>query len=318
MSKRAKLKREKNMTYRKAPQNYDEWLLDRQQNPSIGASQSAAVLGVHPWMTAVELWNELVNGFQPKEDNLAMYLGREMEPILRDLFQRETGMKVKQDNKIRIHDKYSFLTTNLDGMVVGEKVPVEFKTTAKKWDGEIPDHYFVQLQHQMMITGAPHIYFASLSLGYDKQMIIEKYNRDDKFISDLESSLVKFWHKSVEGNVAPECQSIADANLLYDKVEEDVVQADDSIYNIAIQLRSLNEEKSKCDDEIKKLKLQLMTVLENKQVLEYNGHELVTWKQSKERTHFDKDQFKKDHPDIYNKYIYKKPGSRRFVLKKEL
>lgn len=307
------------MTYRKAPENYDEWLLDRQQNPSIGASQSAAVLGLHPWMTAVELWDELVNGFQPKEDNLAMYLGREMESILRDLFYRETGMKVKQDNKIRIDEEYDFLTTNLDGMVVGEKIPVEFKTTAKKWDGEIPDHYFVQLQHQMMITNSPSIYFASLSMGYDKQMIIEKYNRDDEFINKLRKSLVDFWNINVQGKVAPECQTINDANTLYANVsEEDIVQADKDIYDIVWKLRSHNIQKSESDREIRHCKLQLMTILENKQVIEYNGSELVTWKPTKDRVLFDKEKFKNENPDMYNKYLLSKKGSRRFVLKKEL
>lgn len=307
------------MTYRKAPKNYDEWLLDRQQNPSIGASQSAAVLGLHPWMTAVELWDELVNGFQPKEDNLAMYLGREMESILRDLFYRETGMKVKQDNKIRIDEEYDFLTTNLDGMVVGEKIPVEFKTTAKKWDGEIPDHYFVQLQHQMMITNSPSIYFASLSMGYDKQMIIEKYNRDDEFINKLRKSLVDFWNINVQGKVAPECQTINDANTLYANVsEEDIVQADKDIYDIVWKLRSHNIQKSESDREIRHCKLQLMTILENKQVIEYNGSELVTWKPTKDRVLFDKEKFKNENPDMYDKYLLSKKGSRRFVLKKEL
>ena len=307
------------MTYRIAPKNYDDWLLDRKQNPSIGASQSAAVLGVHPWLTAVELWNELVNGFQPAEDNLAMYLGREMEPILRDLFFRETGLKVKQDNKIRIHGENPFITTNLDGMVVGEKVPVEFKTTAQKWDGEIPDHYFVQLQHQMMVTDAPYIYFASLSLGFNKQMVIEKYKRDDKFIKNLMDTLVEFWKINVEGNVAPECQTIGDANLLYRTVSEDeILQADDYIYNIAVQLRACNSQKSECDNDINRLKLQLMTALEEKQVLEYNGHLLATWKKTKDREHFDKKSFKHDHPEIYSKYVSMKEGNRRFVLKKEL
>ena len=307
------------MTYRKAPENYDEWLLDRKQNPSIGASQSAAVLGLHPWMTAVELWDELVNGFQPKEDNLAMYLGREMESILRDLFYRETGMKVKQDNKIRIDEEYDFLTTNLDGMVVGEKIPVEFKTTAKKWDGEIPDHYFVQLQHQMMITNSPSIYFASLSMGYDKQMIIEKYNRDDEFINKLRKSLVDFWNINVQGKVAPECQTINDANTLYANVsEEDIVQADKDIYDIVLKLSSHNRQKSESDREIKHCKLQLMTLLENKQVIEYNGSELVTLKPTKDRVLFDKAKFKNENPDMYDKYLLSKKGSRRFVLKKEL
>jgi len=307
------------MTYRKAPKDYDEWLLDRKDNPSIGASQSAAVLGLHPWMTAVDLWSELTNGFQPKDDNLAMYLGREMEPILRDLFYKETGMKVKQDNKIRIDSEYKYITTNLDGMVVGEKIPVEFKTTAKKWDGEIPDHYFVQLQHQMMVTNSPSIYFASLSMGFDKQLIIEKYNRDNKFIKKLRTALVDFWKINVEGNVAPECQNIEDANKVFNQIsEEDVLEADENIHGIVHNLRNHYEQKNEADREIKHLKLKLMTALEDKQILMHNGSQIVTWRSTKDRVVFDKNTFQKENQDLYNQYLVTKKGSRRFVLKKEL
>jgi hypothetical protein len=106
---------------------------------------------------------------------------------------------------------------------------------------------------------------------------------------------------------------------LYSTVSKDeIVQADDDVYNTVVQLRVCNQQKSDCESEIKKLKLQLMTVLEDKQVLEYNGRQLVSWKPTKEREYFDKESFKKEHPEIYSEYVSMKAGSRRFVIKKEL
>ena len=70
------------------------------------------------------------------------------------------------------------------------------------------------------------------------------------------------------------------------------------------------------DDKIRDAKLQLMTILENKQELQYNGTTLVTWKQTKAREYFDKNTFKKEHPDLYSNYVSSREGSRRFTLKK--
>tara|TARA_R100001163_G_scaffold59049_1_gene47623 strand:- start:1039 stop:1965 length:927 start_codon:yes stop_codon:yes gene_type:complete len=305
------------MKYRNAPTNYEEWLKDRKENPSIGASQSAAVLGLSPWATPFDVWHELVNGFEPKEENLTFRLGRELEPIIRTLFMEETGLKVINDNKIRYSNTYPYITTNLDGMVVGEKVPVEYKTTALGWDGEIPDQYFVQLQHQMYVTETTHCYFAILSLGFKKELIIQKYERDDSFIDNMVTELVRFWEEYVDTKEPPPLLSISDAKKLYFNEEPDsIIQADDEIYMITKSLQHYENEKKRLDDNIAKSKLQLMTVLENKQELQYNGTTLVTWKQTKPREYFDKNTFKKEHPDIYSKYSSKREGARRFTLKK--
>ena len=103
-----------------------------------------------------------------------------------------------------------------------------------------------------------------------------------------------------------------------DTSEDEILQADDDIYNITLKLRACNNQKSESENEIKELKLQLMTALEEKQVLEYNGVQLATWKPTKDREHFDKKSFRHDHPEIYSNYVSMKEGNRRFVLKKEL
>ena len=162
----------KNMTHQ-------EWLDKRKD--SIGASEAGAIIGVNPYQTPVDVYLSKIGKGLPVDDNLAMWLGRKLEPVIRERFQMESGLKVRNDHKIRVDSEHDFLTTNLDGMIVGEKVPVEYKTLST-WDGEIPNHYFAQIQHQMMVTDTPYIYFVALLVGFQKQLIIEKYERNDHFI----------------------------------------------------------------------------------------------------------------------------------------
>ena len=305
------------MKYRLAPANYEEWLQDRHDNPSIGASMSSSILGYNPWQSAVDVWDQLIHPNGGIDDNLAMYLGREMEPIVKKLFMDKTGLKVLNDNKIRIDDKHEFLTTNLDGVVVGEGIPVEYKTTAKPWDGDIPDHYFVQLQHQMMVTESPSIYFCSLSMGFRKQFIVERYNRNDKFIDELRDKLVTFWNENVVKGVPPEPKSISDAKKVFNNIDpESVATIND--YTVVTELRALKETRAELDRQVNEKQLEIMKIIGDKETLVNTaGFELVTWKKSKPTTYLNAKKLADKDPDIYLKYLKQRDGSRRFVRKKE-
>ena len=305
------------MKYRKSPDNYKDWLQDRKDNPSIGASASASILGLNPWQTEVDVWNDLVNGANPQEDNLAMWLGREMEPIIKKLFMDKTGLKVHNDNKIRIDDKYNFLTTNLDGLGVGESVPVEYKTTGAPWDGEIPDHYFVQIQHQMMVTKSPHIYFVSLSMGRRKELIIEKYERNNEFINDMRSTLVNFWLNHVVTKTPPDPKTIADAKKIFNDVDPEstaAAQPEDKL--VWASLTDLKRQKLEIEKQIKAQQLDIMKRLGDRESLvDQYGQTLATWKKTKDSKIFDVKEFEKDNPELFNKYKKTRSGYRRFTIK---
>ena len=307
------------MKYRLAPTNYEEWLQDRHDNPSIGASMSSSILGYNPWQSAVDVWDQLLHPNGGIDDNLALYLGREMEPIVKKLFMDKTGLKVLNDNKIRIDDEYFFLTTNLDGVVVGEGIPVEYKTTAKPWDGDIPDHYFVQLQHQMMVTESPSIYYCSLSMGYKKQLVVEKYDRNDDFIADMRSSLITFWEENVVKGIPPEPKSIDDAKKLYNEVDpESIATGSKDDCSVVTNLRQLKIQKADIDKQVNEAQLELMKVMGDKEILvNQSGFELATWKKTKDSEYLDTKILAEEQPAIYNKYLKTRNGFRRFVLKKE-
>ena len=297
-------------------QSRKDWLLERAK--SIGASDSSAVLGINPWKSNVELWLEKTNpeSLLDQPDNLNMRLGRDMEPILRQLFTEETGLQVRQDNHIRYDDEYPFLSTNLDGRIVGDKVPLELKTTGM-WDGMIPDNYFCQLQHQMMVTNSPYIYFAVLVLSnFGKQFIVEKYERNERFIADMRATMVDFWMNYVVTGVAPDPVSVKDARLLYNETnQESVIEGSFDMITICDNIKEYNKDIKKIKAKADELRVSIMDTMKEDEIMTYKGSTLSTWKKSKGKVKFDLNKFKKDHPDIYEEYSSHKDGNRMLIIK---
>ena len=292
---------------------FEVWFKERRN--SIGMSDVSAVLGHNPYKSNVDLYFEKVNDVDPIDDNLHMRLGRDLEPIIKKLFEEETGLKVFNDNKIRIDKRYSFLTANLDGFVTKEKVPVEYKTMTF-WDGEVPDYYYCQLQGQMMVTETPYIYFSGLVLGHTKEFFVEKYYRDEEFIKNMRKELVDFWLNNVAKGIPPIPRSTADARKVFNQVDPDLImEADNDVLTRINVLNALNHEKKQIAKQIEENQLVLMKQMGECELMSSHGLDLITWKKAKKSNKFDMKQFKKDNPDIFDEYQKEKEGSRRFLIK---
>tara|TARA_R100001530_G_scaffold55161_1_gene40550 strand:+ start:1547 stop:2497 length:951 start_codon:yes stop_codon:yes gene_type:complete len=292
--------------------NHQKWLDLRRGY--IGASDAGAVLGFNPYRSAVDVYLDKIGQSDNLDDNLSMLIGREMEPTIKKLFEDYENVKVRNDNKIRIDDQYEFLGTNLDGVVVGETVPVEYKTAAV-WD-EIPDYYFCQIQHQMMVTGAEDCYLAVLVLGRNKQFIVEKVKRVDNFVDGMKNHLVSFWNDNVLKQIPPQPESLKDAKKLYISTNPDsIVDANEEVFSEYLKLNALNKQKSEVEHDISLTKKNIMIFMQDKEVVERGGIPIVTWKKSKDIRRFDRKRFSLEQPDTYKKYITTKEGNRRFLLK---
>lgn len=121
------------------------------------ASETAAVLGISPWTTPYQLWL-LKTGRQQQAVTAAMQHGTDLEPAARAAYEVQTGNimqpLVLQDGAYSA----SLDGMNLEGdLIVEIKCPVrgQVSTLWKAVDsGQIPDHYSVQIQHQLMVSGA--------------------------------------------------------------------------------------------------------------------------------------------------------------------
>lgn len=163
----------------------DEWLERRRSY--IGGSDAAAVVGLNPYKTNVELWQEKTGQLQPKDISGEPYVkyGHDAEEPLRELFKLDFPdyQVFYAENNMWINDKYPFAHASLDGWLTdrdGRRGVWECKTTnilqsiqREKWNHKIPDNYYCQVLHYLAITEFDFaILKAQLKYDYDGDVML--------------------------------------------------------------------------------------------------------------------------------------------------
>lgn len=142
----------------------EEWLHHRSKY--IGGSDAACIIGLNPWKSNVDLWKEKKGLVVPEDIGSKPYVqyGIAAEPIMRELFKLNHPQYIVEyeENNSWLNDKYPFAAVSHDGWITeittGRKGVWECKTTEivssmakEKWSGKIPDNYFAQLIHSLLV-----------------------------------------------------------------------------------------------------------------------------------------------------------------------
>ena len=195
--------------------NETDWLKMRKE--SIGSSDAASVLGLSPWKNEVELWNEKSGRLTINKKNSDIDRGKMSEGLIKSLYAIETGIKVYDGTGIIIRKKeFRNLTCTLDAFKIEDRkvIPIEIKSVLHRsgeWTNDkIPDHYFVQVLHQMLVCDAQRaellVRFAR-SEGYDNASEriyhIERDENVDRQIRNLYTAEINFWNVNILNQVKP-------------------------------------------------------------------------------------------------------------------
>lgn len=185
-------------------QRSPEWYSLRKTH--IGASDAAIILGVSPWRTPFELWQEKTGeGVQvTPHKNPWMQRGIDMEPEALKAFEDATGYLMKP--QVVICHENPWQMASLDGLELNGDVAVEIKVPGQKdhlvaLNGKVPEKYIPQLQHQMAVTGLSMIYYFSYTR--ESQAII-KVCRDEEYIKNLIDKESHFYHHHMLKGIPPE------------------------------------------------------------------------------------------------------------------
>ena len=173
----------------------------------IGGSEIAAVLGISPYQTPLELW-EIKTGKVVKEEesNFIFEKGHRLEPKIRAMYEIQTGNTAQPCLVVR-EDKPEY-RASLDGRDPEKKIVVEMKYVGagEKWllaqEGKAPDYYYAQMQWQLFITGDEYADYVVYNDKEDK-IIINRIDPDIEFIKDMVKKAEKFW-KLVQTKKEPE------------------------------------------------------------------------------------------------------------------
>ena len=191
--------------------NEAKWLEERRKG--IGGSDVAAILGLSPWKTPFQMYQEKRNEVVPFSGNDAMEWGQRMEPTIRQWYSDETGRAVRVPEGIIYHNKYPFMLASLDGFTDDKRV-VEIKTarSGQKWGepgtNEIPEYYMTQVQHYLIVTGF-EVCDVPVSIAGGSPVLYE-VPADAELHEMMIDAEAEFWRRVVDGN-PPECVSFADA-----------------------------------------------------------------------------------------------------------
>lgn len=143
-----------------------KWLEERKHG--IGGSDASSIVGMNPWKTNVQLWEEKT-GRTTSEDiskKPAVKYGVYAEEHLRQLFALDYSQYHLGYNEFKMHrnKEYPFIFATLDGEIFDpdteQRGVLEIKTTnivqsmqREKWNDRIPENYYVQILHQLLATG---------------------------------------------------------------------------------------------------------------------------------------------------------------------
>ena len=204
----------------------EEWLQNRQR---LGGSDASAILGMNPYRTNIELWQIKTGQMIPEDISDKPYVkyGTQAEEHLRELFKLDFPeyQVFYEENNMWLNDKCPFAHASLDGWLMdkdGRKGVWECKTTnilqsmqKEKWKDRIPDNYYIQLLHYLMVTEFDFaVLKAQLKSEFNGELYIQtKHYKIERAevqadIEFLESSERDFWKQVQErkrpGLILPE------------------------------------------------------------------------------------------------------------------
>ena len=196
----------------------DKWREGRKH--SIGASDAAAVMGISPWKTEAQLWDEKANGKTLDFHNADTVRGHRSENHILELYGIETGRKIFSGERIMLMSNHNrFMSCTLDGIdFTDENNPVIIEVKSVKFshgewsDDKIPDYYFTQLLHQLAVTGwneAILLVRFTRNEGWEsaseRLYHVKRENVQDQ-IDKLVRKESKFWNEYVVNKKRPPCR----------------------------------------------------------------------------------------------------------------
>lgn len=249
--------------------NEEDWHTLREKR--IGGSDIGAILGVNPYKSIIDVYIDKTEGSN-FEGNEATFWGHMHESTIMKVFAQKHKEFIVYQAPYSIID--DFLIANLDGVLkdrnTGDCGVLEIKTTNafnyKDWEGDIvPQYYYAQVQHYLMLTGYKYAYIAVL-IGGNKYKDF-KIERSEEDIALIREKATEFYKENILKQIPPMPDG-SDAYMDYLKkkamdIENDTVVEFVDLEEKAQKVKDIGKEINNLKKEQDLLKEQIMLELIN-------------------------------------------------------
>jgi putative phage-type endonuclease len=226
-------------------QNTKEWLDQRKR--FIGGSDVPSIMMVSPWRTVFQLWEEKLLICTPDHAQKAYIFerGHRFESYARQAMELRIGFDIPA--MVVQHKSIPWARVSLDCLNVKKGFVGEVKYMGQadwlllKHEGKVPDHYWPQVQYQLMVTGLPELHF--IGINEQKQVAFCKVTPDLEYMRKMTAWCEHFWMLVKERRPPKMVQD--DYKFL---TRKDAVAACNKIHRIDQQIGKLFEERDRLQD----------------------------------------------------------------------
>lgn len=314
-----------------------------QRRSGISATDVAAIVGLHPYATQIDVYLDKTGRKPPFEGNARTKWGNLLEPQIRDDYAERRGLRVEVPGTLD-HPEVTWAKATPDGIAykIGLGTPVgglEIKTHSFRvahWYGEpgtdaVPPHELIQCQWGMFVTGLETWDLVAFIDGQPQDYAIA---RDDELIEMLRERSERFLVDHVRADKAPDPDGSASyAKYLSSRFAQRdeafvKVEAGDALLDTIQALRVARGHAEHYEGVVEKLTQQIKLACGESAGIEYldeNGkRERITYRASKDSTRTDWEGAFREYAARVGNDTYAQeaivnhsktvPGSRRFVV----
>ena len=304
----------------------------------IGGSDIAAILGVSPWRSPVELWQRKTRDDNEPErvgsaKKALFKRGKRWESVVAEMLVErleEDGhtVEIVATNQRYVDPNYDYFACEIDyelrldhdKAITNCELKTVHSFAAKEWgeagkiDDAVPIWYAAQAMFGLGITSRKRCIVAPL-FGADA---IRTYTieRDQETIDAMRVKAYSFWQDNVLTGVPPAPMVLRDMNILHPLGgDAPALIADDALAKSLLRMRAVDREIKAREGERDLLEFEIKKAMGDRTsvVIGEQAKEAATWK-TRKNSHLDQSLLKEKHPELVKQYT-KKGESRVFTLK---
>lgn len=296
----------------------------------LGGSDIAAVLGISPWKTPLDLYTDKTTPRAEGERKHVFTRGVRWEGAVAEMLVESlqaaghTVEIIATNNRYR-DPQHSFMAAEIDFEIkldgADDITNVELKTVhpfkMRDWgeggSDDMPVHYTAQVMWGLGVTGRRNAILAAL-FGAD-ELRAYPIERDEETVQALRQRGAHFWNQHVLAGVPPDPINLADTSKLFPQDgDADALQADPQLAEWLLRMRAIRAEIKARETEADALEFQVRRAMgEHTHLLMPNGKTACEWK-TRSGSYLDETALKEAHPKIAREFA-RKWQKRVFTLK---
>lgn len=277
----------------------DQWLEERRK--SVGASEVAAVMGLSPYGTALDVYKDKA-GAGKLFDPVLSFIGHKSEPIVHEWVEQFSGLGLKLAPGFMARStRWPFLHATFD-RVASDGTKVQIKTahqyTGHKWDEGIPTDIRVQVQAEMAVSDDLKALVVVWIGGREFRYFWEP--RDNRFIDEhMIPALTEFWG-NLQNSVAPAPANVAEISTDWHDSGE-TMEAPPELQERIEQRAFLLATKKEAEEDAAKITVEIGNFMREHNVEKFTvgGKPLLTFKRQKGKLSFDREKLETEYPEAF-------------------